>query len=189
MPSPGFLIYPFSLAQVAAVLGAAYLLTHGWALARPAAATALLRAFPRHALAGWVLLGLATLWFAGLMATIDLMEYTPHRSKFVLGVLVLGALSAHFMREFLAVRSLGALLLLGAQVLLDAAFLRDEPSRLVVTVAAYAYIIAGMFMVGSPYLLRDFLGWLTASPVRLRAAAGSGLAFGIILLLLALLAY
>jgi len=189
MASQGFLIYSFSLAQVAGLLGLAYLFTHGWALWRPASATALLRAFPRHEIAGWVMLALAALWFAGLMGTIDLMEYTPHRSKFVLGVLVLGGLCAYFMREFLAVRSLGALLLLGAQVMLDAAFLRDEPARLVVTVAAYAYILAGMFMVGSPYLLRDFLAWLTEVPGRLRAAAAGGLGFGTLLLVLALWVY
>lgn len=185
----GFLIYSFSLSQVAVALGLAYLITHGWAVWRPQAAMSVLRAFPRHGLAGWVLLALATLWFVGLMATIDLMEYTPHRAKFVLGTLVLGGLSAHFMREFLAVRSLGVLLLLVAQVLLDAAFLRDETSRLVVTVTAYAYVVAGMFMVGAPYMMRDAIAWLTKNELRFRIAAGLGTAFGLLLLFLAAVAY
>lgn len=185
----GFLIYSFSLAQVAGVLGLVYVVSHGWAALWPRAATVALRAFPRHEVAGWILLGAATLWFAGLLGSIDLMEYTPHRSKMVLGVLVLGGLSAYFMREFLAVRSLGALLLLGAQVMLDAAFLRDEGSRLVITVTAYGYVVAGMFLVGAPYMLRDFLGWLTGEERRLKWAGWLGVGFGGLLLVLAAVVY
>jgi hypothetical protein len=183
------MIYSFSLAQVALVLGVLYILSHGWAAWRPQHAKTFLLAFPRHPLIGWVLLAAATLWFAGLLATIDLMEYTPHRSKFVLGVLLLGAGCAHYMREFLAVRSLGALLLLSAQVLLDAAFLRDEPARLVITLTAYAYVAAGMALVGAPYLLRDMLQWLGANEPRFRAAALGGAAFGVLLLVLGLWIY
>jgi hypothetical protein len=185
----GFLLYSFPLAPVAAVVGLLYAASHGWAAWRPEPTLAWLRASLRHDGLGWALLAVVTLWFTGLLATMDLMEYTPHRSKFVLGTLVLGGLCAYFMREFLVVRSFGALLLLAAQILLDAAFLRDEASRLVVTLTAYGWIIAGMFMVGSPYLVRDLLDWMAERPARFVWAARAGAGFGVLLVGLAVFVY
>ena len=51
-----------------------------------------------------------------------------------------------FVDEFLAVRALGILCLLAAEPLLDAAFLRPETSRLLVTVLAYLMIVAGLIL-------------------------------------------
>ena len=53
-----------------------------------------------------------------------------------------------FVGEFLAVRALGILCLLAAEPLLDAAFLRYEPSRLLLTVLAYLLILAGFILGG-----------------------------------------
>jgi hypothetical protein len=148
-----------------------------------------LRAFPRHKTAGWILLAAATAWFAFLLGTIDLMEYTPQRRLFVILVLLLGGFSAVYLREFLAVRSLGALLLLAAQVLLDAAFLRDEASRLAITLTAYGFVAAGMAFVGAPYWLRDAVEWLATRESRFRAAAWAGAAWGLLLLAFGLCVY
>jgi hypothetical protein len=79
--------------------------------------------------------------------------------------------------------------LLAAQILLDAAFLRDEASRLVVTLTAYGWIIAGMFMVGSPYLVRDLLDWMAERPARFVWAARAGAGFGVLLVGLAVFVY
>ena len=59
-----------------------------------------------------------------------------------------------------------------AEPLLDAAFFRDETRRLVVTVFAYLLIVAGLFWVMMPYLLRDQLNWSTKN-VRWRALQSS----------------
>ena len=40
-------------------------------------------------------------------------------------------------------------------------------------VLAYAWIIAGMFFVGMPYLLRDWITWLTQKPSRWKLASAS----------------
>lgn len=183
------MIYSLSLSQVAAGLGLAWLAGHAWAALDEVRARAWLLRAPRNLVLGWVLLALAASWFALLLGTMDLMEYTPHRMKFVLAVLGIAGLCAHFMREFLAVRAGGALLLLLAQVLLDAAFLRDEPSRLVVTVMAYGFVVAGMAMVGAPYLLRDLLERVCADAGRFRVAAWAGAAWGVVLLGLGLFVY
>ena len=49
----------------------------------------------------------------------------------------------------------GILCLLAAEPLLEAAFLRPETSRLLVTMLAYLMIVVGLFWVTMPYLLRD----------------------------------
>ena len=74
------------------------------------------------------------------------------------------------MDEFLAVRALGILCLLAAEPLLDAAFFRYEPSRLLVTVFAYLMVVAGLFWVTMPYLLRDQIAVESRGA---RAAGGS----------------
>lgn len=183
------MIYSFSLTQVALVLGLFYMVGHGWAWKFPGRSKAFLLAAPRNYPLGAVLMAVATLWFAYLLSAIDLMEYTPHRAKFVFVVLALGTLTIIYVREFLTARALGALLLLLTQVLLDSAFPRDETSRLVITVTAYVYAIAGMFLVGMPYLLRDGLAYVYASEPRARAFAAGGVVFGLFLILLALFVY
>ncbi|MDR1191524.1 MAG: hypothetical protein LBK60_07670 [Verrucomicrobiales bacterium] len=183
------MIYHFTLSQVAVALGLAYLLTHGWALWRAADCQRLLRAFPRNYPAGIALMVAAGLWFAWLILHADLMDFAPYQDLFfvITAALTVGMLI--FVREFLAVRALGALLLLLANVLLDAAFLDDRCVKFVVTVSAYAYIIAGIAFVSSPYLLRDALTWIYQTPRRAKLAAAGGVIFGALLLTLGWFAY
>src|ERR1700740_2005780 len=77
-----------------------------------------------------------------------------------------------FLDEFLAVRALGILCLLAAEPLLDAAFFRNESSRLFVTVFAYLLVVAGLFWVTMPYLLRDQIGWSAHNNKRWRVVNG-----------------
>jgi hypothetical protein len=117
------------------------------------------------------------------------MEYDPHRQTFIIVIIIGSILVLIFAREFLSVRGLGILILLAAQVLLDAAFLRNESSRLVVTVLAYLWIVAACFWIGAPYILRDTISLLYAAPGRARWVAGSALALGVLLLGLGLFVY
>src|SRR5207237_5921402 len=84
--------------------------------------------------------------------------------------------------EFLAVRALGILCLLAVEPLLDAAFLRYETSRLLVTVFAYVLVVAGLFWVTMPYLLRDQINWSARSNFRWRFLHGIALLYGATLL-------
>ncbi len=183
------MIYSFSLAQVAVWLGLGVVLTHGWALFDYRLATQWARGFPRGDGLGGVLLALATGWSAWLAGTINLMEYTRFRPLFVLGVVGLGVTSWLYVREFIAVRSLGILFLLGGDVMLDAAFLRQDTARLVVVSFAYLIILEGMVMVGAPYLLRDAIDWGLATSRRGKFLLSAGLLFGLVLLGLGLFVY
>ncbi|MDR2462415.1 MAG: hypothetical protein LBD30_01390 [Verrucomicrobiales bacterium] len=183
------MIYSFTLQHVAIALGVAYVFSHGWALWRAADCQRLLRAFPRNYPAGIALMVTAGLWFGWLILNADLMDFAPYQNLFLVATMALTVGMIVFVREFLAVRALGALLLLFANVLLDAAFLDDRWIKLVVTVSAYAYIIAGIALVASPYLLRDALAWIFQTSRRAKFAAAAGVTFGALLLALGILVY
>jgi hypothetical protein len=175
-------IYDFSLSTVGWCLGLLYILTHGAALLWPEPVEHFLRGFHRNETVGRGVFVLAAAWAGWCLWHMELMEYTPYRGLFLLFVVVLAIAALILLPAYIGVRGLGIHLLLGANVLLDAAFLRDEPSRLLLVVLAYAYIVAGMFLAGMPYLFRDAVDWCYASPVRARAAWSAGLIFGLVLI-------
>ena len=80
-------------------------------------------------------------------------------------------------------------MLLAAGPMLCAAFLQPQLSRLLIPILAYAWIIAGMFFVGMPFLMRDAITWVTANPARWNLASISGIIYGALLLIAALLFY
>ena len=171
------------------ILGLALLGSHLWALRHAASIQAFLRAFPRSYPWGVALLSIAFLWGMLILQHMDMGEFFHLRRWFLMivpagfvGVLL-------YVREFLAVRALGSLMLLVAGPVLSAAFLQPQTSRLLLPILAYAWIFAGMFFVGMPFLMRDAIAWVTASDTRWRLAVWSGIAYGGILLLAALIAY
>lgn len=183
------MIYSFSLPVVAIVLGLLLAAAGTVLLFRPEPSVRFLKALPRSSLWGNILFLAGAGWFFVLIATIDLMEYTPQRGLFLWVIAIGTGLVLVFAREFLAVRGLGILVLLAAQILLDAAFLRSDPARLVVTLSAYTGIILALFWVGAPYTLRDQITWLTATPRRLRISGWASAGFGAVLVLLGLFVY
>lgn len=172
------MIYDLSLKTVGLVVGLGLIVLHAAALVLSDRAPAWLRAFPRSRPAGIVLCLLASVWAFWLAATMDLGEFTPNRTLICVAVVAGAIMVPLFADEFLSVRSLGILALLAAEPLLGAAFLRPEQTRLLLVVLAYAWAIAGLVMVGAPYVLRDAIAWVTAKPWRYRATALSGIAYG-----------
>src|SRR5260370_41918906 len=91
-------------------------------------------------------------------------EFSAFRRPLLIALPIGYVLVLRFVDEFLAVRALGILCLLAAEPLLDAAFLRYETSRLLVTVLAYLLIVAGLLWLTIPYLLRDQITGARAAP-------------------------
>ena len=181
------MIYLLPLQLTGLALGILLLLAHAWALFRETSVKAWATTFPRSRAAATVLLAIAAVWSFLLVREIDLGEFSGLRMV-MLGAIVVGAvLSWIYVPEFLAVRALGMVLLLAAEPLLESAVLRTEPSRLLVAVVAYGWVIAGLFFVGMPYLLRDAINWLTAAPIRWKAACIGGIAWGAATIVCALL--
>ncbi len=173
------MIYPhLDLRLVSLLCGLWLIFTHGFALLRPAPVQKWLRKLPRSKPAGGLLLIIDSIWALVLIATMDLGEFSHLRTILLAVILVATFLTFRFVDEFLAVRALGILMLLVAEPLIEAAFLKPETGRLLLVAWAYALAILGMVWVGLPYLMRDQIDWLRKSKAAWSAAAFGGLAFG-----------
>jgi hypothetical protein len=171
------------------VLGLLLLGTHVLAAWKSEATISLLRRFPRQRLYGIVILAVCMVWSLFLAAYMDMGEFFTFRRYLLMIIPATFVLVIIYVPEFLAVRALGALMLLAASPVLHAAFLQPQISRLLLPILAYAWIIGGMFFVGMPYLMRDAVEWVTKTPMRWKLATGSGVAYGIVLLVAAFVSY
>jgi hypothetical protein len=180
------MIYSLKLETALMIVGLLLIGAHTFALLKPGAAQAWLRAFPRSKEWGNVLITGAAIWFFALVWVMDLGEFSNWRQTVLIATPIAWLLTMKYVDEFLAARALGMLVLLAAEPLLEAAFLRPEQSRLFLVSLVYVFIAFAMFWVGMPYTLRDQIGWLVRDQKRWRAAAFAGLAYGALLVLLPL---
>lgn len=183
------MIYHLSLQAAGFIVGAFLVLfgLPGWL--RPQVIQDLVKRLPRSRAAGIVLLTADLAWCFWLLATMEMGEFSSFRKPLLIALPIGYVLVLRFVDEFLAVRALGIFCLLAAEPLLDAAFFRYEASRLLVTVFSYLLIIAGLFWVTMPYLLRDQINWSTQSNWRWRFMHGLLLLYGTVILAFALTQY
>jgi hypothetical protein len=175
------MIYHLSL-HAAGVIAGAFLVVLGAVGLMKRDFAQIVKQFPRSRVAGVVLLTICLAWTLWLVATIQMGEFSSFRRPLLIALPVGYALTLFFVDEFLAVRALGILCLLAAEPLLDAAFLRYETSRLLVTAFAYLLIMAGLFWVAIPYILRDQINWSARSVFRWRFLHAIALVYGCVIL-------
>lgn len=169
------------------VVGLALIASHLVAWLKSEEVKKQLVAFPRNYKWGMVLLTVGFIWAMMCMNFMDMGEFHTLRSKFLIVIPAAYVLVLLYVKEFLAVRALGGLMLLVAGIVLQAAFQQPPLSRLLLPALAYVWIIAGLYFVGMPYLMRDIVNWVTASDLRWRAANLGGIAYGALVLAAALL--
>ncbi len=193
-------IHPYErlpLFETGLVLAVWLIVVHAMMLARPVEMQVFLKKFPRNHMMGQILLGVGMAWFWLLVApddmgrlsslTMELGEFDGMKPVLRLLAPVALVLVSISVKDFLSVRALGLLGLMVASPLLCAAFLKNPASRLLIPVFAYALIIASLFWVSMPYLFRDWVNWATTNSGRWRALAFGGVAYGVAVLVSALL--
>jgi hypothetical protein len=178
------MIYTLKLETALILTGLWLVIAHGFALVKRAAVQDWLRKLPREKAVGTVLLVVVTAWSWWLINTIDLGEFSNWRDRLKVLIPVAAVLTYLYADEFLAARALGMLVLLAAEPLLEAAFLRPEMTRLFLVTLVYVWILFALFWIGMPYTLRDQINWLIASEKRWRLAAIAGVVYGALLLIL-----
>jgi hypothetical protein len=178
------MIYTLKLESALLLTGLWLLAIHAVALVKGPVVQNWLRTFPRSKALGTVLLVAVTAWSWWLINTIDLGEFSNWRDRLKVIIPVAAVLTYLYADEFLAARALGMLVLLAAEPLLEAAFLRPEVTRLFLVTLVYVWIVFALFWIGMPYTLRDQINWLVGSEKRWRAAAFAGLAYGSLLVIL-----
>ena len=183
------MIYDLDLHTVGLVAGVFLVLISLPGLIKPQPVQNLVKRLPRSRAAGIILLTVAFAWSFWLLATMEMGEFASFRRPLLIALPIGYFLVIRFVGEFLSVRALGILCLLAAEPLLEAAFFRYEASRLFVTVFAYILVVAGLFWVTMPYLLRDQIDWSAGNNVRWRAIHGIASAYGVIILALSFTQY
>lgn len=173
--------------QITGILVGLWLIaTHGFAFLKPEQTADFLKKFPRHELIGNILTIIGFAWTYIVWSEMDLGEFYKVE-KLVRLVLIAGCIGVIiYVKEFLAVRSAGFLLILAAAPILISAFLKEPNSRLLLVALAYAGALVGMFWVGMPYLMRDQIDWVLADRKRLKNGAIGGIAYGALILVCAL---
>jgi hypothetical protein len=183
------MIYHFSL-QTAGIIAGAFLVLFALpGLLKPDLVQSLAKCLPRSRVAGIILLTIDAVWSLWLLATMEMGEFSTFRRPLLIALPIGYFLTLRFVDEFLAVRALGILCLLGAEPLLDAAFFRYETARLVLTLFAYLLIAAGILWVTMPYTLRDQINWSARNNMHWRSVHGIVVLYGVALLALAVTLY
>lgn len=167
------------------LLGVWLIASHAIALTKPDLVKPWLKGFPRNEKIGTVLVIIAFAWTFVVWSCMDLGEFFKIE-KPVQMILVAGCVGVIvYVKEFLAVRSLGFLMILAAAPILDSAFLKEPQTRLLIVALAYAIALNGMFWVGMPYLMRDQINWVLAKDKRYQIGAIAGAVYGLVVLVCA----
>jgi len=183
------MIYHLSLQTAGFIAGALLVLFGLPGLVRPNLVQNFAKRLPRSHMAGVVLLTIDLAWSFWLLATMEMGEFSTFRRPLLIALPIGYVLVLRFVDEFLAARALGILCLLAAEPLLEAPYFHYEASRLFVTVLAYLLVIAGLFWVTMPYLLRDQINWSARSNTHWRFIHGIALLYGVVILALAITQY
>lgn len=177
------------LAKIACLVGSVVILAAVPALAWPARVRQALKAFPRSRWPAWILTAVDLMWVAWIVlhASLGRFEFLKP-SVYIVGPLSF-VLIVFFMDDLLAPRALGGLLMLIADPVVDAARWHPSPWRLVLTVLAYFWVIAGIVLVLSPYRFRQVGELVAKTDARFRLTAVVRLVVGAGILFLGLRVY
>ena len=163
------------------VLGTLFLISNS-------AIVSLFKALPRSQVAAVLFFGGGALWFLwvvrGLSEADLILVQSP--TPLIIAFGVLSVLAFFYLPDFLAVRGLSVLVLLGAWPLLMAAYGEYEhQQRLFMVTAVYVAVTLALYLGSSPFRLRDFFQWLFSQPGRPRALGGGLVAYGALLAVVA----
>ncbi|PTX98599.1 hypothetical protein [Opitutus sp. ER46] len=143
---------------------------------------ALLKAFPRSRRAAYVLFSAGAAWFLYEVAHLSVADFGEYRVYLFIAFAAIAVLAFKCVPDFLAVRGLSAVILMGATPLLQAAYMQyDKPLRLFMVAFVYVALTVAIWLAAQPWRMRDFLGWVFAQPARTRVIGGCLAGYGLLL--------
>lgn len=172
---------------IATLIPGLLLLALGGALASGrSTVSAGLKSLPRSNSAAFLFFGAGALWFLWRVWHLSPADFGEYRTLLTIAFAAIAALAFKYVPDFLAVRGLAILMLLGATPLLDAAYMEySHPQRLFMVSLVYLGIALALYLGASPYRLRDFFGWLFQRPSRARSLGFGLLGYGALLTVVA----
>ena len=179
------------LSLLAILLGAGLGLPQIYAFANPQKFAASVRSFPRSLPAGIFLMLLGTGWFLWNVNGEPISDFSSFKPYMMSGFAAVGILACFFVQDFLAVRGLAVLFLLLAKTMVDTGRVHLGESHWVLVIQAWAYVLifAGIWFTVTPWKMRDFLNWMTATDARVKIGSAIRLAFAVFVVLLGLTAF
>lgn len=161
------------------LLGVPLLLNHSGCVAA-------LKAFPRSAAAAYVLFGVGAAWFLHRIWHLSPADFGEYRHWLFAGFLLIAILAFKCVPDFLAVRGLATVILVGAMPLLEAAYMEfEKPQRLLMVSLVYLALAAAIWLGAQPWRMRDFLAWLFVRPQRTRGLGAVLAGYGLLLAIVA----
>ena len=157
------------LSLLTILLGAGLSVPQIYGLARPKDFAANVRKFPRN-------------------YQEPIADFSAYKPAMLVGFTAVGVLSCVFVRDFLAARALAVIFLLLAKLMVDTGrpHLGESSFVLINQVLAYAFVVGGIWITISPWRLRDWLEWFTASDKIVRVTCALRLVFDLFLITLGL---
>lgn len=179
------------LSLLSILLGLGFAAPQVYGLAKPRAFTDAVRKFPRHVPTGIFLMLLGTTWFLWLVKQEPISDFATFKPYMLMIFAGVGIGACVYVKDFLAVRGLAVVLLLLAKLMVDTGrpHLGETPWVLVIQIWAYVLVVAGIWFTVSPWRLRDFLNWATATERRVKIGSGVRLAFALFVIVLGLTAF
>lgn len=186
---------PLSIAGY--ILGTILLLVHLYALIKKQQVQTFLLASPRNNLLAQILLGISLFWFFLLVAPkglgilsslrVGLAEFEDIRWLLQFACPVFLVLMITQVKNLLFPRALGIFGLMVTAPLLNAAFLQDPVTRLLIPIWCYAVILLSLIWIGKPYLYRDMVIKICSKPSWWTPLCLGGIVYGMVVLICAVL--
>lgn len=177
------------LAVWALVFGVLKLAGSVFAALKPGAFIGVAKAFPRSVWPGRLLTAVDMVWAAILLNEMPMGRFDSWKvSLYVLCPLAIVLISV-YLDELLTPRALGGLYLLLAAPILDAARWHPSSLSVIMTVIAYIMVVLGITFVLAPYMLNRIISIWTRTEKLCRRFALGGVAAGVLLTALGILAY
>jgi len=179
------------LALISTAVGAAVIAARLPGVLAPTRYREFMVKFPRSEFWGRVLITIAGLiaWWVMFHASRESDEWKWAQPLIVVGVPVVLYCIYRYGIHYLALRATAALLLLIAKLMVDVADASETVLRLFVTVLAYLWVVAAIWMAAAPHHFRDLIGWAMANDERCRTVCSLGVCLGVVLMALGVFAY
>ncbi len=152
-----------------------------------------LKRLPRSRSAAYLFFGLGAAWFLFRIWHLSPADFGDFRKQLFIFFAIVAVASFVYVPDFLAVRGMCVLVILGGINLLDAGYMNwtygelwDGGRIYLYKVAVILAVAAAIYLGAVPYRLRDFFDWLFRQPQRPRVLGGALAAYGLALCAVAL---